>query len=395
MDGSDLAVFLVVILLRLIVPLFIPLFPLPAVILSLVIDAVDQTVFQTFTSAPLDGYQSYDKALDIYYLTIAFLSTFRNWENLKAFEASRFLFYYRLVGVVLFEATRLRALLLFFPNTFEYFFIFMEAVRTRWNPKRMAAAGVVLAMWAIWVFIKIPQEYWIHIAKLDTTDAIKTQVFGVSPDASWGEAVASNPLGLLGMAFALALLVFAVRTVSAGSIPPADRTGVSLRIRQADLDVTEAEARQAQLARADDILQQGFWEKIALVTLTGMIFTHILPGVGASTLQLFAGTVILVFVLTAVSEWLQRRGVDWRSSVTQFAATLLVSGVTVWAMTWALPGDWFRIPAQARAGVLLLVLLMSLIVTLYDRFRPFYLARLDRQRALAGGIADGLARGGS
>ena len=395
MDPSDIAVIVVVILLRLIVPLFIPFFPLPAVILSLVIDAVDQTVFQTFTRAPLDGYQSYDKALDIYYLTIAFLSTFRNWENLTAFEVSRFLFYYRLVGVVLFESMQLRALLLFFPNTFEYFFIFMEAVRTRWNPKRLATAGVVLAMWAIWVFIKIPQEYWIHIAKLDTTDAIKTQIFGVSPDTSWGAAISSNPLALLGMVFALWLLGWAVRTVSVGTIPPADRSGVSLRVRLADLDVTEAEANTAREARSGDLIQQGFWERVALVTLTGMIFTHILPGVGASTLQLFFGTLILVFVTTVASEWLQRLGMGLRSTLTQFIVLLAVTGATVWAMTWALPGDWFTIPADARLGVFFLVLLMTLIVTLYDRFRPFYLARLDRQQALRDGIAAGLAKGGS
>jgi hypothetical protein len=71
--------------------------------------------------------------------------------------------------VVLFEATLLRALLLFFPNTFEYFFIFYEAVRTRWNPARMGATLVVIAASVIWFGIKIPQEYWIHIAQLDVT----------------------------------------------------------------------------------------------------------------------------------------------------------------------------------------------------------------------------------
>ncbi|MGI9255067.1 MAG: hypothetical protein ACR2J8_15090 [Thermomicrobiales bacterium] len=395
MDASDIAVILVVIVLRLVVPLFIPIFPLPAVILALVIDGVDQTVFQTFTKAPLAGYQSYDNALDIYYLTIAFLSTFRNWENLQAFTASRFLFYYRLIGVVLFESTHLRALLLFFPNTFEYFFIFMEAVHTRWNPKRIAAAGVVLAMWAIWVFIKVPQEYWIHIAKLDTTDAIKSQVFGVSPESSWGAAVANNPMGLLGMALAVWLLVWTVRTVSAGSIPPPDRPGFSLRIRQSDLDVTEAEAQAAQRARAGDFLQQGFWEKVALVTLTGMIFTHILPGVGASTLQLFVGTLILIFVNTVVSEWLQRQGMSWSTTIRQFVVMLAINSLAVWAMTWALPGPWFKIPQDARWGVVFLVLLMTLIVTMYDRFRPFYLARLDRQARLDASVSAGLAQGGS
>jgi hypothetical protein len=46
-----------------------PLLSLPGIILALLLDGVDQTIFQVFTNLPLDGYQSYDKALDIYYLT--------------------------------------------------------------------------------------------------------------------------------------------------------------------------------------------------------------------------------------------------------------------------------------------------------------------------------------
>ena len=65
--------------------------------------------------------------MDIYYLAIAYLATMRNWVNLPAFRVSRFLYFYRLVGVVAFELTQIRALLLIFPNTFEYFFIAYEA----------------------------------------------------------------------------------------------------------------------------------------------------------------------------------------------------------------------------------------------------------------------------
>ena len=64
------------------VPLLIIKYPLPAIIACLVIDAVDQTVFQAVApDADLSGYQSYDKALDIYYLTIAYISTLRNWTS--------------------------------------------------------------------------------------------------------------------------------------------------------------------------------------------------------------------------------------------------------------------------------------------------------------------------
>ncbi len=97
-------VFLSVVLSRLLVPLLIIRFPLPAIVACLVIDAVDQTVFQAIApDADLTGYQSYDKALDIYYLVIAYTATLRNWTNQFAVEVARFLIFYRLIGVVLFE----------------------------------------------------------------------------------------------------------------------------------------------------------------------------------------------------------------------------------------------------------------------------------------------------
>ena len=136
--GADIVV-VVVVLLRFVVPLFIPKYPLPAILGALVLDAMDQTIFSWVTDDPLPGYQSYDKALDIYYLGIAYLSTLRNWTNMAAFQVSRFLYYYRLVGATLFEATGLRWLLLVFPNTFEYFFDTIEAIRTRWDPRRVSA----------------------------------------------------------------------------------------------------------------------------------------------------------------------------------------------------------------------------------------------------------------
>ncbi|HRO25782.1 MAG TPA: hypothetical protein PLR07_15950, partial [Promineifilum sp.] len=158
-DTFDWFVFALVIGARFIIPLFIPFFPLPAIIAALLLDGVDQTIFQKFTNFPLDNYQSYDKALDIYYLTIAYISTFRNWTNNFAFRVSQFLYYFRLLGVVLFEATHLRPLLLIFPNTFEYFFIWYEAVKLMWNPKKLSRTAIISAAAFIWIVIKLPQEY--------------------------------------------------------------------------------------------------------------------------------------------------------------------------------------------------------------------------------------------
>ena len=98
LDTTDIAIAVLVVGLRVIVPLLIPRFPLPAIIAALLLDAVDQTVFQAFTNLDLTHYQSYDKALDIYYLTLAYLATFRTWTSIDAFGVSQFLFHYRLVG---------------------------------------------------------------------------------------------------------------------------------------------------------------------------------------------------------------------------------------------------------------------------------------------------------
>ena len=63
----------------------------------------------------------------------------------------------------------------------------------RWNTMRMGKWTVILSIAAIWIFIKLPQEYWIHIAQKDMTDAIKTELFGVEPTASWSEAISNRP----------------------------------------------------------------------------------------------------------------------------------------------------------------------------------------------------------
>ena len=132
MDGVTI-VFVAVVGARFVVPLAIPLYPLPAIIAALVLDAADQSIFQAFGYDP-PGYQSYDKAMDVFYLAVAYLATMRNWQALPAYAVGRFLYFYRLVGVVAFELTQTRALLLVFPNTFEYFFIAYEGIRTRWAP---------------------------------------------------------------------------------------------------------------------------------------------------------------------------------------------------------------------------------------------------------------------
>src|SRR3954454_1966441 len=169
MSTGEQMVFLAVIGGRFVLPLLIPRWPLPAILACLVLDAADQSIFQAMGFDP-PGYQSYDKAMDVYYLAVAYLATLRNWASVPAFRVGWFLYFYRLVGVVAFELTHVRALLLVFPNTFEYFFDAYEGIRSRWKPTRWGLRWWIVVAALIWIFIKLPQEWWIHVAQLDFTD---------------------------------------------------------------------------------------------------------------------------------------------------------------------------------------------------------------------------------
>jgi hypothetical protein len=369
-DTYDLVVFWLVVAARFLVPLLIPRYPLPAILAALLIDGVDQTVFQQFTNLSLEGYQGYDKSLDIYYLTIAYISTLRNWSNHFAFQVSRFLFYWRLAGVALFELTQLRPLLLVFPNTFEYFFIFYEVYRLRWDPKQMTKRLVVGAAAFIWIVIKLPQEWWIHIAQLDTTDFLKENVFGVSVDTPWSEILAANlwiiPVAIVVVGLAVVLLRWLVRR-----LPPADRKP------EVSADVllpafSKEQARKAFAEEARYIVDAALLEKIALVGLVSLIFAQVLPDVQASSLQLAIGVTVIVIVNTAMSHWLARRGVERVPPAQHFAAMGVINAFLFLVIALLLPGLGGAI---SFGSALFFVLLLTLIVTLYDQYRQVYLMR--------------------
>src|SRR5690606_12394560 len=205
---------LAVIVARLLVPLLIPRFPLPGIIAALLLDGIDRFVIEAAGVSDLSGYQTFDKALDVYYLTIAYASTIRNWDGGPAFEIGRALWYYRLFGVMLFESTHERWMLLAFANTFEYYFIAVEAIKVTRDPFALGTKHFVRLAAAIWIFIKLPQEWWLHIAQLDVTDFLKRHLFGVPDDSPWLPALTNRPLLTLGLLAIVALVFSAVRRAS-------------------------------------------------------------------------------------------------------------------------------------------------------------------------------------
>ncbi len=378
MGATEWTVVILVVGARLFLPFTIPTYPLLGAIACMLLDSIDQSIFQQFPAIPLEGYQSYDKSLDIYYLAIIYTATMRNWTNPYAFTTSFFLYYYRLVGVVAFELTQIRALLFIFPNTFEYFYDFIEAVRLRWNWKRIGKWTAIISAAAIWIFIKLPQEWWIHIAQLDMTDFIKETLFGVSTDATWGEAIANRPWVLM-LAIVLAVAVVAVSWwIITRKAPPADRKPLW------KADPLPPECRGSQLYRTvkatDRILDRALVEKIVLTGLISVIFAQYLLPENVRTVGVLGFVAVFVIVNAGVSQFLARHGAFHRSMTIETIGMFVVNFGIVAALEFVQRALGVADVGASFATTLFFVFLFTVITVLFDRYNTVFRARGVLQR---------------
>ena len=358
MSAEATVVFLVVVGLRFAVPLFIPRFPLPAIVTALVLDGIDQSVFQWLGYDP-PGYQGYDKAMDMFYLSIAYLSVLRNWTSRPALEVARFLFFYRLAGVVLFELLDFRAILLIFPNTFEYFFIAYEIVRLGWDPARVSRRRWVITAACIWIFVKLPQEWWIHVAQRDFTDTLAAN--------AW--------LGPLLLLIGLLAGLWAWFWLRPRLPARAWSWHVEADPLPAEMDTTAE--RDAWIAAHGRVLSWATAEKVFLIGLLCLIYGQVLPERRSSDLGLFLGIGAFVVVNAAVTLAVARRAGTRDSTLAAFGTRVVLNvGLVLgaWWLVRQVGGDlnpWIA---------LFFVLLLSLLVTLDDRFRPVAEARNEGTR---------------
>ena len=117
-------------------------------------------------------------------------------------------------------------------------------------------------------------------------------------------------------------------------------------------------------------------EKIVLLALISVIFAQVLPDIRASNSGIAVGVTVLVIVNAAVSQALRRQGRSWATTARQFGAMLLIN-VTLVAID-AIIGrrDGESTPALAT---LFFVLLLSLLIALFDRFRATRDPAIDSQ----------------
>ena len=375
----DTIVFAAVVGLRFLVPLRLMRYPLPAIVICLLIDAVDQSIFQQFTNLNLDGYQTYDKALDVFYLSIAYVAVLRNWVSGPLVMTVTFLWYYRLVGVVIFEFTGERWYLVIFANTFEYFFILVEIYRQTRRPDRLTWKWIITAVALLWVCIKIPQELWIHVAQWDVTDVLKEHIFGVEIDSSWATSLGHRPLVTAGIAIMMAVLIvsalrlirFGVKPDSQGFIPQGHDWP-----RTVDADVVSSHLGwdpPSRVVRPTASFGWSFVEKVILTTMIAMIFANILPAIQVGAGSLILGTIVVIAVNTLISEWLYERHVTMRTLRVLYVLMVVANLGTVLIFYSLLGSSETKIRFGNTA---FFVALLTLIVVLFDRYRQ--VSRLRR-----------------
>ncbi len=131
--------------------------------------------------------------------------------------------------------------------------------------------------------------------------------------------------------------------------------------------------QRSQVAKSSRFIDIALIEKIFLISLLSIIFAQVLPGVNASGTQIAIGVALLIVINTALSHWLSRRGREWKSILQEFAVMTLVNFGMVLAADFLLP----RIGGSINlVDALFFVLLLTLNVTLYDRYHQVYAHRL-------------------
>jgi hypothetical protein len=142
--------------------------PFAGALIALVADFAD--LFLMDAIGGISDYQRLDKLCDLAYLA-TFLIVAARWSGLERTVALA-LFVYRMVGEVAFELTGERALLLFFPNVFEFWFVAVAA-RRHYRPDRELTPPQAAAALLILTAGKEAQEYFLHVDRfLDQFSAL-------------------------------------------------------------------------------------------------------------------------------------------------------------------------------------------------------------------------------
>jgi hypothetical protein len=138
--------------------------PFAGALLAIAVDLSDLVFLNLMAPGALGDYQHWDKALDAVYMVTFLIAAWRHFGRRER-RVSAALFAYRLLGVAAYLALGWRALLLVFPNVFEYWFVFV-AGRDRLAPAYALTPARTGAWLAVLTGLKLVQEYVLHVWRI-------------------------------------------------------------------------------------------------------------------------------------------------------------------------------------------------------------------------------------
>ncbi len=131
-------------------------------ILAMLMDLSDLFIRDLVDLGGVKDYQRFDKWLDQVYM-LAFLTVALRWDAVPRNIAIG-LYAFRLAGFVTFEVSGERDILLFFPNVFEFWFVFVAGVQF-FNVRFSYSRAQLAAALPLLLAGKLLHEYSLHVGR--------------------------------------------------------------------------------------------------------------------------------------------------------------------------------------------------------------------------------------
>jgi hypothetical protein len=132
-------------------------------VIATLVDFSDLFMMNLINLGGVTDYQHFDKVLDQVYM-LTFLLVALSWQGVPR-KIAVCLFAYRMVGNVVFLLTESRPVLLFFPNLFEFWFLFVAGV-SHFRPNFNYSRRNVIVVLVLLLAVKLTQEYVLHFGRL-------------------------------------------------------------------------------------------------------------------------------------------------------------------------------------------------------------------------------------
>ena len=130
-------------------------------LLVIFIDFSDLIIMNIMDLGGVRNYQSLDKILDLFYMSYFLIISLRWNKAIKKISIT--LFFTRILGLVFFELSGIRLLLIIFPNIFEFWFLGITFLKFR---KINISNSKIIWILLISTMLKMVQEFTLHYWKI-------------------------------------------------------------------------------------------------------------------------------------------------------------------------------------------------------------------------------------